>query len=178
MLYYVKNEWRIPKVSCQSFVTCCQTCNRKRAAPKRGVVVKPIVSNGLNMRGQVNLIDFQSYSDGEYTFLMNYQDHATKFLHLRPLKSKHAKNVAEELSIIFFTFGVPQILQSDNRKEFVAGVIHELGFFIFNIFFFCHVVPIFKYRCLSIIVASLQNCTRTPSTPSKPRQCGTCKCGR
>ena len=98
------------------------------------------------MRGQVDLIDFQSCKDGEFTFLMNFQDHGTKFLHLRPLKSKHAANVAEELSKIFFTFGAPRILQSDNGREFVAAVIHELGlqktlqknnykFFIFFSFF-------------------------------------------
>lgn len=48
---------------------------------------------------------------GEYRFLMNFQDHATKFLQLRPLKSKHAKDVADELSKVFFSFGAPRILQ-------------------------------------------------------------------
>lgn len=127
MIYYAKNKWRISKMACNIFVTCCQTCNRKRVAPQRGVIVKPITSDGFNMRGQVDLIDFQSCPDGEYKWLMNYQDHATKFLHLRPLTSKHAVNVADELSKIFFTWGAPYILQSDNGREFVAAVIHELG---------------------------------------------------
>ncbi|XP_043472416.1 KRAB-A domain-containing protein 2-like [Leptopilina heterotoma] len=88
------------------------------------------------MRGQVDLIDFQSCSDGDFKWLMNYQDHATKFLHLRPLKSKHAANVAEELSKICFTWGAPQILQSDNGREFVAAVINELT----TIWPFCKIV--------------------------------------
>lgn len=57
---------------------------------------------------------------------MHYQDHATKFCQLRPLKSKSAKEVAEELTKIFFIWGAPQLLQSDNGKEFVANVIDEV----------------------------------------------------
>ncbi len=44
---------------------------------------------------------------------MNYQDHFTKFVHLRPLKSKTAAEVAWNLLDIFLTFGAPAILQSD-----------------------------------------------------------------
>lgn len=40
------------------------------------------------MRGQVDLIDSQSCNDGYYKWIMNYQDHTIKFLHLRTLKSK------------------------------------------------------------------------------------------
>lgn len=47
-------------------------------------------------------------------------------MYLGPLKSKHAINVTKELLKIFFTVGAPKILQSDNGKEFVAGVIEEL----------------------------------------------------
>lgn len=126
MLYYIKKKWKIPRSACELFVKCCEFCNRKRSVPQKGVVVRPILSNGFNSRGQVDLIDFQSCPDGEYNWLLNYQDHATKFLHLRPLKSKHAVNVAEELLKIFFTFGAPAILQSDNGREFVAAVITEL----------------------------------------------------
>ncbi|XP_043462868.1 KRAB-A domain-containing protein 2-like [Leptopilina heterotoma] len=110
MMFYSKDKWKISKTACQMFVSFCKTCDRIRAAPKTGVVIKPIVSDGFNMRGQVDLIDLQSCPDGDYKWLLNYQDHATKFLHLRPLKSKHPIN----------------ILQSDNGREFVAAVIHEL----------------------------------------------------
>lgn len=126
MLYYIKKKWRIPRSACEVFISLCKTCNLKKSVPKKGVVVKPIISHGFNARGQVDLINFQSSPDGEHKWLMNYQDHATKFLHLRPIKSKHASNVAEELSKIFFTFGAPAILQSDNGREFAANVVREL----------------------------------------------------
>lgn len=126
MFYYVKKKWVISKNTCAIFVSLCKTCIRKRAAPRKAVVVKPILSDGFNLRGQVDLVDLQSCADGEFRWLMNYQDHSTKFLYLRPLKSKHASNVAEELLKIFFTVGAPKILQSDNGREFVAQVIRDI----------------------------------------------------
>ncbi|GFO32290.1 integrase core domain protein [Plakobranchus ocellatus] len=43
---------------------------------------------------QVDLIDFQSHPDGEYKFIMAYQDHLTKFVFLRALKTKLAEEEA------------------------------------------------------------------------------------
>lgn len=63
---------------------------------------------------------------GDFKFMMHYQDHATKFCFLRPLTSKRASEVAEELTKIFYHWGAPQMLQSDNGKEFVAKVIEEV----------------------------------------------------
>lgn len=127
VIYNINNKYLIPKPACAIFVSLCKVCSRKKVKPKSGVVVKPILSDGFNVRGQVDLVDLQSCPDGDFKFLMNYQDHSTKFLHLRPLTSKHARNVAEELSKIFFTFGAPAILRSDNGREFVTAIIHELS---------------------------------------------------
>lgn len=57
---------------------------------------------------------------------MNYQDHLSKFIHLRPLNYKSAKDVCEDLLKIFLEFGAPIVLQSDNGREFVNHIIHEM----------------------------------------------------
>ncbi|XP_023213446.1 KRAB-A domain-containing protein 2-like, partial [Centruroides sculpturatus] len=57
---------------------------------------------------------------------MVYQDHLTKFVHLLPLKTKTAEEVAYHLLQIFLTFGAPAILHSDNGTEFCNQVISEL----------------------------------------------------
>uniref|UniRef100_A0A914CJD7 Integrase catalytic domain-containing protein n=1 Tax=Acrobeloides nanus TaxID=290746 RepID=A0A914CJD7_9BILA len=49
---------------------------------------------------------------------MVYQDHLTKYVLLRPIKSKTAEAVAEELMRIFADFGAPKILHTDNGREF------------------------------------------------------------
>ncbi|XP_070172885.1 KRAB-A domain-containing protein 2-like [Littorina saxatilis] len=64
----------------------------------------------------------ESSPDGGFVHILNYQDHFTKFLVLRPLKSKRAAEVAYNFTMI----GAPCILQSDNGREFVASVVDEL----------------------------------------------------
>ena len=85
-----------------------------------------MVSSELNSRCQDDLIDLQSNSDGEYKFIMVYQDYLTKFVQLRPLKTKRAEEVAHYVLRIFLTFGALAILQSDYGREFSNQVISEL----------------------------------------------------
>ena len=72
---------------------------------------------------QVDLIDFSSCPDGDYKYLLNYQDHGTKLYDNAPLTHKTVGAVAVALLSIFSTIGPPQILQADNGREFssVAG---------------------------------------------------------
>lgn len=108
------------------FLKCCETCIKRRVHPKKGLVVKPIITKEAYGRGQVYLIDMQTCKDGEFKFILNYQDHLTKFVVLRPLKSKTAVEVAYNLIDIFCLLDAPQILQSDNGREFVNYIIEEL----------------------------------------------------
>ena len=85
-------------------------------------VVKPILTEELNGRWQVNLIDYQSRPDGEYKFVLVYQDHFTKYVLLRALKKKTMEAIVNELFGMFIDFGAPVILQSDNGREFTNEV--------------------------------------------------------
>jgi len=58
---------------------------------------------------------------------MNYQDHLTKFVILRPLKTKRAKEIDFNLMDICTIFGAPSILHSANSREFVNKIIIELN---------------------------------------------------
>ena len=105
----------------------CEECQlKKRKLASKGLVVKPIVSKEFNSRGQMDLIDMQSLSYNEYRYIMVYQDHMTKFVVLRPLKSKRETDVAMQILDIFLLFGAPNILQSDNGAEFTASIISQL----------------------------------------------------
>lgn len=98
----------------------------KKKTKKRGLVVRPILFTQRNSRCQVDLIDMQSEKDGNYRFIMNYQDHLTKFTMLRALKTKTAEEVAYHMVDIFCIFDAPNILQSDNGREFWNQVIENL----------------------------------------------------
>jgi hypothetical protein len=85
------------------------------------------VSKDFNSRGQVDLVDMQSMPDGNYRFIMNYQDHLTKFCIIENLSSKRAAEVAYTILLnTYLVFGAPHILQSDNGREITAEIIKEL----------------------------------------------------
>lgn len=111
------------------FLSMCETCQRKKSMKKKGLVSKPILHSEMNSRCQVDLIDMQTQEDRGFRFIMVYQDHLTKFVLLRALKSKRAVEVAHQLTDIFLIFGAPCILHSDNGREFVNSVIDELASF-------------------------------------------------
>jgi len=67
---------------------------------------------------QIDLIDMQSQSDKAYKFILNCQDHLTKFVRLVPLKSKTANEVAEAVLSIMLVQGACNIIHSDNGREF------------------------------------------------------------
>ncbi|XP_022160133.1 KRAB-A domain-containing protein 2-like [Myzus persicae] len=99
---------------------------RDRMIEKKGIVTNPMIFSELNSRCQLDLIDYQSQADGEYKFVLVYQDHLTKFCILKPLKSKRAEEVAYCLIDIFTVFGAPSVLQSDNGREFRNQTIDSL----------------------------------------------------
>ena len=114
------------------YVDMCVECERKKKKKAmKPSVVKPIRSYDINSRCQVDLIDMQDVVadvESDFRYIMNYQDHFSKFVQLRPLKSKSAKEVAGALVNIFLTSnGAPRILQSDRGGEFVNQYIKEIA---------------------------------------------------
>lgn len=107
----------------QRFLDVCEECSQKQRGKNKGL------EDGahLNSRCQVDLIDFQSQADGDYKFIMVYQDHQTKFVILRPLKTQTAKEVAKHILSIFYIFGAPKVLQSENGREFCDDITEILN---------------------------------------------------
>ena len=109
------------------FIQLCEQCIlKKKRSETSKLIVRPITSSDFNSRGQVDVVDYQSYPDGDFKWVMHYLDHLTKFSILRPLKSKRAVEVAYQLTDIFLLLGAPHILQCDNGREFTANIITEL----------------------------------------------------
>lgn len=109
------------------YLSLCEACQKKAKSKKKGIVIKPILTSEMNSRCQVDLIDLQTQPDNEFKFILNYQDHLTKFVVLRPLKTKTASEVAKQLMDIFTLLGAPSILQCDNGREFANRIIQELA---------------------------------------------------
>ncbi len=100
-----KEYANVSRDTVSAFLKLCDQCVLKRSQPKKGLVVRPIVSNSLCSRAQADLIDYQSNPDGNYKYILNYQDHLTKFCFLKPLEITTAAEVAWKIYEIFGTVG-------------------------------------------------------------------------
>lgn len=119
----------------KAFLSICKHCiNKKEKRNKRKtheLTKKKIVSSGFGARGQVDLIDIQKilydykFTDKRCRYILNYQDHFTKFSFLRGLKDKKAQTILNTLKDIFLTIGAPKILQTDNGGEFVNDLLDK-----------------------------------------------------
>jgi len=107
-----------PRPVCKLFTDTCPRCVERQQRNRPTAGLRPIITRGFNVRGQVDLIDFQSMADGSFRFLLNYIDHGIKFLFSVPIIAKRASCIALALFEIFTIIGPPMILQSDNGSEF------------------------------------------------------------
>ena len=108
-------------------LTLCVLCLKKSKVRKKAFVIKPMIFSEVYSRAQVDLIDIQNQPDGDLNWILVPQDHLTKFVQLRPVKSKLASEIGYQLLDIFSIFGAPNILQSDNGRELVNSVITKLS---------------------------------------------------
>ena len=92
------------------YLHLCETCQLKNSCTRKSLVVKSIDSDNMNSHCQVDLIDMQSQPDGPYKHILNYQNHLTKMMVLRPLKFKTAEEVAYQLINISRDKKAPHIL--------------------------------------------------------------------
>jgi len=110
---------------CKLFTDLCPRCIERHQRNRPTAGIRPIITNGFNVRGQVDLVDFQSMPDGEFRFLLNYIDHGIKILFSIPLVRKRASCIAIALFQIFTMIGPPMILQSDNGSEFHGAALNN-----------------------------------------------------
>ncbi|CAF5031553.1 unnamed protein product, partial [Rotaria sp. Silwood1] len=124
-----QHSW-IPRFCIDLFLKQCIVCQTRKLI-KQQVPSKPIISLGVMTRLQIDLIDMRTRPDKIspdliYCWILNCIDHFSKFSWSFPLKNKSATEVAIKLRELFFVFGPPRLLHSDNGREFVSTVIMEL----------------------------------------------------
>lgn len=120
----------IPRFAVELYLKQCLSCQTRKPL-KQHVISKPIISLGVLSRLQIDLIDMRTRPDVlspdiTYNWILNCIDHFSKFTWAYALKNKSAADVALKLRELFFIFGPPRLLHSDNGREFVATVIYEL----------------------------------------------------
>lgn len=111
----------------KNYISQCTICARQNPL-KRTAQIKPITANKPWERIQIDCIDLRKHSkdnDG-YSCILNVGDVYSKFHFVYPMKNKSADEVYINLKKLFRVEGVPQIVQSDNGKEFINEKINLL----------------------------------------------------
>jgi len=86
-----------------------------------------IITSGLNVQWQADLVDMQRYSDENdgYNYLLTSIDLGSRFAQVVPLKSKITEAVIDGFKTMFKKRGKPKLLQTDKGKEFLSNNIQK-----------------------------------------------------
>lgn len=112
-----KQYYGVKRSDCEWLKSHCTTCVLTQAN-KTKAPLTPIVVDETFERVQVDLIDMRHEPSGRYSWILHIKDHFSKYTQLYPLKSKHAEQIAEFISMFIMAFFPMKILQCDNGKEF------------------------------------------------------------
>jgi hypothetical protein len=128
-LFACARDWHgnITQEVCKMFMDVCPHCIKVLSHRKPVAGIKNIVTDGFGVRGQVDLINFQSMPDGVFKYLCNYIDHGVKKMTSIPLSGKQASSIAFALLTIFTKQGSPSILQTNNGGKFSNHAHNHVG---------------------------------------------------
>ena len=100
----------------------CKNCALNKPVATKAPLV-PIISRRAWERVQINLINMRHEPSSQFKWILHIKDHFSKYTQLFPLKSKHAKPIAEAFAIFIAAFLPPKIMQADNGKEFKGALL-------------------------------------------------------
>ncbi|KAF6215247.1 hypothetical protein GE061_009999 [Apolygus lucorum] len=100
-----------------------RTVKRTRA-PIESASTKPLTA-GTRTPQRIDFIEMMHGPDFDYNFIVVLRESTTKFVHLRPLRSRSPEELAEVLLPIFICFGTPSVLETSNQ-EFMQTTVNCL----------------------------------------------------
>ena len=119
------------KVITDKLRACTGSCKLIKRLKTAQPPPQPVRSNAVMDRMQIGLIEMYGpksplclQANHNYRLVLSVIDCFSTYCWLVPLCSKTAVDVAKDLCFIFLPFGCPNIIHSDNGKEFVANVVH------------------------------------------------------
>lgn len=122
----IKREYYWPQMQrdIRSFVSGCETC--KAIKPTNQTQMIPMGDQRVSYRPwQIIYIDFVGpfpRSKKGYSYLLVVVDGFSKFVNIFPLRNATSKAAVEHLeNRIFLTYGVPEVLISDNGSQFISA---------------------------------------------------------
>ena len=129
--HYVRERYSgINQEVIELFVSLCILHQSQRSVTSyvKKPVVKPIAADGFLMHVEIDLTDFRNLPcscSPSHNWVLHINDHYSKYSWLIPLISKTCEQVVQALQNVFYMFGFPKTLHSDNGKEFTGKRMRE-----------------------------------------------------
>ena len=118
--------------------------------------LKPVLASQPYDHVQIDLVDFRSMPSTlhgtVYNHVLSVLDIFSRFLVLRPLTNTESLELANQLREIFYSFGLPKKVQSDNGSEFKGKLWNVMNMYFKN---FLHD---FCFRDKGVVNACKQIC--------------------
>ena len=129
---YVKARYSdIPQQVVALFTSLCHLHQQQKSVTdhQKRPITNPISAETFLTHVEVDLIDFRnlkcSCEDKCHQWVIHITDHHTKYSWLFPLENKTAEEVLQKLEQLFWLFGFPHTLHTDNGKEFKNNLMKE-----------------------------------------------------
>ncbi|KAF9752809.1 Gag-Pol polyprotein [Nosema granulosis] len=112
--------FKIPRDVIREVIANCTVCAQSQPLKTKEKLVHITALRPME-RLQIDLIDMRRYKDSndQFSWILTIIDVYSKYAWAFPLLSKTSSEISKTLESLFYMLGPPQILQSDNGKEFI-----------------------------------------------------------
>ena len=117
-----------PPSHCEKEVAKCRPCQVFNVGQCGFQPMSTIVAKRPWDHIAMDLIGLLKCSERGFVFILIIIDVLTRFVVLKPLRTKEAKEIAYALVEVFANYGVPKMIQFDNEATFLSKIIEELRF--------------------------------------------------
>jgi transposase InsO family protein len=118
--------WPTMKRDANRVASSCSTCLQFNIARKGFHPLRTVNATYPFDHLSMDLGQIAKTSSAGHNYFLVVVDICTRYVLIRPLENKSARQVAISLYRIFTDFGIPKILQSDNGSEFKNSVIAKM----------------------------------------------------
>ena len=117
----------VPESAMQMYLSMCPECIASCRITKTAKMnsLKMILSNTVGSCAQMDLINMSSQEFLGYKWILHYHNHHSGFAHVGIMTTKNAKGCGQELMKILSTAIIPEVLQSDNGREFLPWRLNQ-----------------------------------------------------
>ena len=120
--------WDLMWFDCEKEVAKCRPCQVFNVGRCGFQPMSTIVAKRPWDHIAMDLIGLLKCLERGFVFILIIIDVLTRFVVLKPLRTKEAKEIAYALVKVFANYGVPKMIQFDNEATFLSKIIEELRF--------------------------------------------------